>query len=137
MDKEQLCEALHKNMLERTDEKLAATAKAAAKAGTGTKNSNYVVKNINGTSKPPYAGTHGKDLLGKYRDVTGSKAEKCAQNGCDRPATVGAHVQQKDGRDKDGAVWYIVPLCGRCNNHNNDEEMVISANIALVRVTDL
>jgi hypothetical protein len=110
---------------------------AAMKAGKWNKNTNFFVKNINGTSKPPYAGTHGKNLLEKYRQHTGSTAKKCARNGCNRPARVGAHVQQKDGRDKDGAAWHIVPLCKSCNNHKNTDVMVISAKIHLVLLSDL
>jgi hypothetical protein len=88
------------------------------------------VKNLNGTSdsaKCPCG-----SWINHWEKYAGTSRGICAEARCVNDATVGAHVQKKDGSDNS---WYIVPLCG---DHNKQfgKELDISDNKKLVPATD-
>lgn len=93
------------------------------------RNTNYLVKNINGTSdNPPPSGY--SSWLDYWRNETGSSRCTCCVMGCSNSAEVGAHVQIKDGRV--GNEWYIAPMCKYHNNYHNTEPMYLDSRVTLV-----
>lgn len=91
------------------------------------------VKNINGTSKPPYNNPKAKgyDSWEKFWEAKKecSFPTYCQCDGCLNHAKVGAHVMKTSNSNK----WYIVPLCYDCNK--NDEPFDVDENY-LVPVSD-
>lgn len=90
------------------------------------------VKNINGTSKPPYNNPRAKGY-DSWEKFWKAKNEYdfptyCQCEGCFKKAEVGAHVM----RTSDSNKWYIVPLCYGCNNQdepfNVDEDYLVEVN---------
>ena len=93
------------------------------------KNTNFCVKNINGTSKNTHP-SGSSSWLGQYEKVTGSTRKTCSVMGCSRKAEVGAHVQIKDGRV--GNEWYLTPMCKAHNNYHNTQPMYLDSRVRLV-----
>jgi hypothetical protein len=98
------------------------------------KNTNYLVKNIKGTSKDRYKDQNCNcgSWIQHWRNYTKSDREKCCVVGCSNFVKDGAHVQIKDQRMGDN--WYIAPFCGNCNNPNNENDMFIDSRVTLVSV---
>jgi hypothetical protein len=99
------------------------------------KNTNYVVKNINGTSEERYKdqNCNCKTWIGHWRNNTSSDRQTCCVIGCNKSVQVGAHVQIKDQRV--GDTWFIAPFCKTCNNYHNTSEMFIDSRVTLVPVS--
>jgi len=97
-------------------------------------NTNYLVKNINGTSEERYKDQNCKckSWLAHWRNNTMSDRQYCCVIGCQQMVQVGAHVQIKDMRV--GNAWYIAPFCKGCNNFNNVGAMWLDARVTLVPV---
>lgn len=86
------------------------------------------VKNINGTSDNTCK--CGSWLSHWKRFGGGSLPTYCAESGCMKPPSVGAHVQ-KDSSDR---AWYIVPVCDKHNAKADamtvtDGTTFVSANV--------
>ncbi len=99
------------------------------------KNTNFKVKNLNGTSDPRYALSNsktGSSWLAIWRSEASSDRSTCCKIGCSNDAEVGAHVIVCDGRTDN--TWYLVPFCKKCNNTNNTSEMFIDSRVTLVPV---
>lgn len=80
------------------------------------------VKNIHGTSKERYTKSYPREY-NSWIDYWKDKCEYpcpsfCANSECLNNVEVGAHVI-KEGCEND-RKWYIVPLCKKCNNPNNE-----------------
>ena len=97
-------------------------------------NTNYLVKNINGTSEERYKDQNCRcrSWLAHWRNNTGSDRSTCCVIQCNRGVQVGAHVQIKDGRVGDN--WYIAPFCKKCNNYNNISKMFIDSRTTLIPI---
>jgi 5-methylcytosine-specific restriction endonuclease McrA len=98
-------------------------------------NSHFKVKNVNGTSRSPYANSSSKtglSWLEVWRNSSKSDRETCCRLGCTSEDLVGAHVIKVDGRSSN--EWWLAPLCRGCNNFNNTEEMFIDSRVALVKL---
>lgn len=68
------------------------------------------VQNLHGTSdRHPDDDKYWKDF---WEHRKGSFTD-CSRSGCNRAATVGAHVIKSGDAEKN---WYIVPLCAGCNH---------------------
>ncbi len=91
------------------------------------KNTNYLVKNINGTSKNKLSN---KSWIQLWREYTKSSRTTCCVIGCSKEIEVGAHVQIKDKRCSN--EWYIAPFCKEHNNYNKTEEMFIDSRVTLI-----
>ena len=105
------------------------TKPAAQRSKTVNKNTNYCVKNLNGTSdNTPPSGS--SSWLGMWKDETRSTRKTCSVMGCSKPAEVGAHVQIKDKRC--GNSWYITPTCKGHNNYHNTQQMYLDSRVTLV-----
>lgn len=96
------------------------------------KNTNTFVKNVNGTGSDPYANSESK-TESSWLATAGEEGSNCAVRGCGKPADVGAHVMDADGRK--GNDWGITPMCQAHNNSNNQEEMALkkSASVTPLR----
>jgi hypothetical protein len=98
---------------------------------TITMNTNFFVRNLNGTSgRRCRCGT----WIDHWRRFSNGARITCARLECQNSAILGAHVQIVDRRY--GRDWWIVPLCYACNNRMNDQTMhidrrtiMISANV--------
>ncbi len=91
------------------------------------KNTNYLVKNVNGTT-----GLRCKcaSWLDHWRQNSKQKRRTCAVIGCSNTAQVGAHLRSADRRTD--RRWWIAPLCKRCNNSKNRKEMFLDRRVVLV-----
>lgn len=61
------------------------------------------------------------------------KSPCCAADGCNLPATNGAHIQKAESEDMD---WYVIPLCKQHGENEqeliiDDEHKLVSANVSL------
>ncbi len=111
--------------------------KSAGGAAAPNKNTNFKVKNINGTGKNPYKNSSSKDgpsWLGIWKREAKSDRKTCAVIPCGETATVGAHVLVTDKRCSN--EWYLAPFCKKHNNWNNTGEMFLDSRITLVSVRD-
>ena len=84
------------------------------------------VKNLNGTSLSKCNCNSWIEHWSKYSD--GQPAIMCAVVGCYNSPSVGGHIQKDDNTDRN---WYVVPLCGGCNN-NKGQDLDIEDGINLV-----
>jgi hypothetical protein len=94
------------------------------------KNSHWLVRNLNGTSKNK---CWCNSWIAHWVSVSGVNYPICAKFGCTRPGEVGAHVQIIDGRTY--RDWYIVPLCKGHNHFSNTEPMFIKRSVELVQAS--
>lgn len=90
------------------------------------------IKNLQNSSE--YKFPEGYTCFLKYwEDKSGRKIgnDKCYCPNCGREMSrekdniVGAHVYKVNSPNK----WYVVPLCKKCNDENNNSEMTISAKL--------
>lgn len=66
-------------------------------------------KNLKGTGDNQAS----KPWLDIWKERTGYKGNPpCGRKGCNRDATLGAHVIKVDSDDRS---WYLLPLCDSCN----------------------
>ena len=70
------------------------------------------VHNINGTSDNECKCGSWKAHWEKYNETRATWPTYCSEKTCTERATVGAHVQKEQGKDK---KWYIIPLCDKHN----------------------
>lgn len=99
------------------------------------KNTHHSVKNVNGTSKPPYASSKSKDgasWLDTWRAETKSTRKTCSALGCSRTDLVGAHVITTDRRSD--RAWHLTPLCKKHNHTSNTDAMFLDSRVTLVGV---
>jgi hypothetical protein len=101
------------------------------------KNTHFVMRNINGTSKKRYANSGsktGESWLKIWRSQTGSNRSTCCVHNCSRTDLVGGHVMKCDGRSSN--EWWLAPICNSHNNHTNKDEMFIDMRITLISVRE-
>jgi hypothetical protein len=91
------------------------------------KNTHWVVRNINGTSKNK---CDCKSWITHWRLATHSKRVICAVLECNEKAKVGAHVMVVDGRTS--AQWWIVPFCSKHNHYSNTDPMYLKMDVTLI-----
>lgn len=91
------------------------------------RNTHYLVRNINGTSKIK---CWCRNWIAHWRSVTGKMTPTCSCLGCSRAGEVGAHVQIVDARFY--REWYIVPLCKGHNHYRNTDTMFVKRSTELV-----
>ena len=100
-------------------------------------NTNFIVRNINGTSGERYARSgsrSGSSWLETWRQKTHSDRTTCCILGCGRKDLVGGHVMKCDGRSSN--EWWLAPICNMHNNHTNTSEMTLDSRVELVSVRD-
>ena len=97
-----------------------------------TKGNCVTIKNLQNSSE--YKFPEGYTCFLKYwEDKSGTKIgnDKCYCPNCGEKMSrnsdniVGAHVYKVNDPKK----WYVVPLCKKCNDENNNSEMTISAKL--------
>ena len=91
-------------------------------------NTHLIVKNAEGTSG--LTTPDRRPWIDYWRAMTGNNRATCARLGCSNQVMVGAHVEFIDQRRSRNL--YIVPLCSRCNNWRNREQMIIDSRTAVV-----
>jgi hypothetical protein len=92
-----------------------------------TKNTHFIVKNLNGTSG---LRCNCGNWLAHWRNASRSYRAACAVLGCGRPAGVGAHVRSVDRRTD--VRWWIAPFCKYHNHYRRTEELYLDSRITLV-----
>ncbi len=92
------------------------------------RNSHFLVRNENGTSRRPrcLCGT----WIGHYHGQGGGRRTTCARMGCRGAAEVGAHVKFVDRRHGRGS--WIAPLCRGCNHPSNQSAMYLDRRPILI-----
>ncbi len=82
-----------------------------------------LVKNIHGSgdSKPP---TKYSSWRSYWEYSKGRLFTKCSNVLCNGKATDGGHVKIVGGSNK----WYLVPLCPKCNNPQNNQVFYVLHN---------